>query len=148
MAAHPGLDQLPSGRATARVNIHATFNILKFGADVLPHLVVSEVSPILAEMSQNRTERPSRFHKIQPFDNQYLILVLSPHILAAEHDLFLAYGSRTDNRRAPVSGSLSGYMAGHGLGHGLGYCGGVCDWGVLVVLIGILQIGNLKLSRL
>jgi hypothetical protein len=37
------------------VNIHATFNILKFGADVLPRLVVSEVSPILAEMSQNRT---------------------------------------------------------------------------------------------
>jgi hypothetical protein len=40
--------------------------------------------------------------------------------------------------------SAAGYLA----GHGLGYCGGVCGWGVLVVLIGILQIGNLKLSRL
>jgi len=35
-------------------------------------------------------------------------------------------------------------MAGHGPGH----CSGVCGWGVLAVLIGILQISNLKLSRL
>jgi hypothetical protein len=35
-------------------------------------------------------------------------------------------------------------MAGHGPGH----CSGVCGWGVLAVLIGKLQIGNLKLSRL
>jgi hypothetical protein len=35
-------------------------------------------------------------------------------------------------------------MAGHDPGH----CSGVCGWGVLAVLIGKLQIGNLKLSRL
>jgi len=95
-------------------------------------LLSRELEGAISRPAASRRHRTSRFQRIQLFDNQYLILVMSRHIQAAEHDLLLAYESRTDHRRESVSSSLSGYMA----GYGTGYSGGVCSWGLLAVLMG------------
>ena len=54
----------------------------------------------------------------------------------------MVYGSRADNRRAPVSSRQPNSVA----GYGSGCFGGFRGWSLLAVLIGKLQTGRLNLS--